>query len=93
MALGATIALWLAMVGACGGICACGSHNRFVLFAYVSLPLGFHILLAEPAGQRNIDRIFLIVSVSALHDFLWTFMDFDTLTTFYINCILQRRLF
>jgi len=28
MALGATIALWLAMVGACGGICACGTHNR-----------------------------------------------------------------
>ncbi|KAF9069908.1 actin cortical patch SUR7/pH-response regulator pali [Rhodocollybia butyracea] len=28
MALGATIALWLAMVGACGGVCGCGSRNR-----------------------------------------------------------------
>ncbi|KAE9399300.1 hypothetical protein BT96DRAFT_965690 [Gymnopus androsaceus JB14] len=28
MALGATIALWLAMLGACGGVCAWGSRNR-----------------------------------------------------------------
>ncbi|KAJ3843423.1 pali-domain-containing protein [Lentinula raphanica] len=28
MALGATIALWLAMVGTCGGVCGCGSRHR-----------------------------------------------------------------
>jgi len=28
MALGATIALWLSMVGACAGICACGTRRR-----------------------------------------------------------------
>ncbi|KIK59769.1 hypothetical protein GYMLUDRAFT_44220 [Collybiopsis luxurians FD-317 M1] len=28
MVLGATVALWLAMVGACGGICACSRNRR-----------------------------------------------------------------
>ncbi len=28
MALGATIALWLAMAGSCAGICACGTRYR-----------------------------------------------------------------
>ncbi|TFK42679.1 actin cortical patch SUR7/pH-response regulator pali [Crucibulum laeve] len=28
MTLGATVALWLAMVGACAGVCACGGRNR-----------------------------------------------------------------
>ncbi|KAF8078042.1 pali-domain-containing protein [Lyophyllum atratum] len=32
MTLGATIALWLAMVGACAGVCACGGR-RFVMKA------------------------------------------------------------
>ncbi|KAG7092349.1 hypothetical protein E1B28_008709 [Marasmius oreades] len=27
MALGAALAIWLAMVGACGGVCACGSRR------------------------------------------------------------------
>ncbi|KAJ3994066.1 pali-domain-containing protein, partial [Lentinula boryana] len=28
MALGATLALWLAMLGTCGGVCACGARYR-----------------------------------------------------------------
>ncbi|KAF5391373.1 hypothetical protein D9757_002008 [Collybiopsis confluens] len=38
IALGATIALWLAMVATCGRLCACGSQKRFVLLSHTLHP-------------------------------------------------------